>query len=131
MKVDPLSPLARTSSVRKARTVRRSRFLPKEGASLSDIAPSSESLLSLQMVEEAFPALTALEQGERTLDLLQEIQLALLEGKLAHQHLQRLLELTRQPGEKAQDPVLQEALEEIALRAQVELAKYDKKNKKF
>lgn len=85
--------------------------------------PGLDALLALQSVD--LPAerrKKAASRGRRMLDLLDTIKLGVLDGSLSPATLESLgLALaTREPSE---DPGLENILDEIELRAQVELAK--------
>lgn len=64
-----------------------------------------------------------LERGEEMLDYLDRLRLGLLEGKLPLHMVQRLNALVKQWRGRAQDPKLESILDDIELRAAVELAK--------
>ena len=84
-----------------------------------------EALLALQEVPEATkgPA-KGIARGSELLRLLDQIHLGLLSGAIPPHTLQRLAgDLRRQRGSVA-DPHLAAVLDEIELRARVELAKY-------
>jgi len=85
-------------------------------------APSA--ILALQEVPEATDGLRrAKRRGEDILDRLDELRLALLEGSLSPERLEALARLVRQQRGQVVDPRLTEILDDIELRAAVELAK--------
>jgi Class II flagellar assembly regulator len=62
-------------------------------------------------------------RGEDLLDRLDELRLALLEGRLSVAAIERLADLVAARRAQVSDPRLAEILDEIELRAAVELAK--------
>jgi hypothetical protein len=69
----------------------------------------------------------ALDEGEKTLQALDELHQGLLRGSVPQSLLPRLAGMSaRQAG----DPAAQELLDQIALRAQVELAKLERAAKR-
>ena len=82
-------------------------------------------MLSLQEVPDALDRRTrARRRGEQLLDVLDRVRLALLAGALAPHQLADLAQLVRSRRDAVDDPRLAEILDEIDLRAAVELAKY-------
>ena len=65
----------------------------------------------------------AVERGETMLDKLEEIRLGLLLGTIPQSRLEQLAHLVRAQRELVNDPKLTAILDEIELRAAVELAK--------
>ncbi len=65
----------------------------------------------------------ALRQGHDVLDRLEELRMALLGGSLSGERLQSLVEAVRSQRERVADPKLAAVLDEVELRAAVELAK--------
>jgi hypothetical protein len=86
---------------------------------------SAASAIGLLTVQELAPAeernARAFRRGEEMLQELKELQLELLEGRADPSRLQQLARLTE--GAKPADPGLAEAVEAIALRARLELAR--------
>jgi hypothetical protein len=95
----------------------------KEASASSGV--SAASAMGLLTVQELAPAgernARAFRRGEEMLQELKALQLELLEGRAYPARLQQLARLT--VGDKAADPVLAEAIEAIALRARLELAR--------
>ncbi|MCR9129945.1 MAG: flagellar assembly protein FliX [Alphaproteobacteria bacterium] len=58
------------------------------------------------------------------LDVLDDLKIALLEGRLERQTLVRLMETLKSQRDQTGDPGLEAALDEVELRAAVELAKH-------
>jgi hypothetical protein len=67
----------------------------------------------------------AMERGRSILDRLDELRLALLDGNLTESQIGSLLADVAGQRSRSDDPALNEVLDEIDLRAQVELAKYE------
>ncbi|MBL9036600.1 MAG: flagellar assembly protein FliX [Rhodospirillaceae bacterium] len=65
----------------------------------------------------------AIERGDTMLDNLEEIRLGLLLGTIPVGRLEQLAQLVRARREQVNDPALTAILDEIELRAAVELAK--------
>lgn len=86
---------------------------------------SAATAIGLLAVQESAPAgerdARAFRRGEELLKELKALQLELLEGRADPTRLQQLARLTE--GEKPADPGLAEAVEAIALRARLELAR--------
>lgn len=83
-----------------------------------------EMLLAVQEVaNEGGGRRRARQRGEAILDQLDALRHGLLTGRIAQGDLSRLLALVRGQRESVMDPMLDEVLAEIELRACVELAK--------
>ncbi len=103
-----------------------------EGAATESTARSSEAgrvnsldaLLALQEVPDATARRSAgLKRGAELLDRLDEIRIALLTGAMPQERLGQIVRLVRSRREAFDDPKLAAVLDEIELRAAVELAK--------
>jgi hypothetical protein len=85
------------------------------------------SVLALQEVDEADDATARASRGKKRaqdmLDKLDEIRLGLLSGEMSAQPLMELARTVKQQRIHVDDPQLGQILDEIDLRAQVELAK--------
>ena len=92
------------------------------------VAPLSgiEGLFALQEVGDQGDDERAQAQGEAVLDRLEELKHGLLLGQIAPTRLDQLAKLSADAAAKARDPRLRAVLQEIELRAQVELAKLDR-----
>ena len=66
----------------------------------------------------------ATERAYSLLDLLDDLKLALLDGVIPRDTLERLTATLRSERETTNDPALEAALDEVELRAAVELAKH-------
>ena len=86
-----------------------------------------DALLALQEVAgEPSPRSAARQRGENLLDHLDELRLALLDGRLPRSVIERLASVVGAQRAKIDDPHMAEVLAEIELRAAVELAKLDR-----
>lgn len=83
------------------------------------------SILSVQEVDDATqrPA-AARQRAEQLLDRLDELRHGLLSGALSRRQLEELARLVRMKRLDVDDPNLAEILDQIELRAEIELAKY-------
>ena len=66
--------------------------------------------------------------GDDLLDRLEDLRLGILLGHFSKNKLTELAQRLRQKREQSSDPVLSEILAEIELRAEVEIAKYARRN---
>lgn len=83
-----------------------------------------EALLALQEVPDPLRRRRrSLRRGRDILDQLDGLRLALLDGRIQPQRLERLLAILRSAREPEGDPEADALLAEIELRAEVELAK--------
>lgn len=69
----------------------------------------------------------AREHGKRMLDALEELQAAMLDGRLHQDQLARLRKLVTDRRERSEDVALESTLDAIELRSAVELAKLDRR----
>jgi hypothetical protein len=91
----------------------------------SSLAPV-DSLIALQEVEDSTTGRKrGMARGKEMLQLLDNIRHGLLIGGISRQKLESLVRAVRSDRLAIQDPKLQEVLDEIDLRAAVELAKYE------
>ncbi len=87
---------------------------------------SVESILTLQSLDDSTSGRSkGLDHGERLLDMLDEVRDGLLAGSIPRGTLNRLATAVSRRQEGFADPKLQGVLDEIELRARVELAKLD------
>jgi hypothetical protein len=96
---------------------------------LSEINPvaSMDSILSIQEVGDATEEenrRALYQRGEDILDRLGEIQREILSGAISVDRLQNLAQLLRNRRQNVEDPALQQIIDEIELRAEVEIAKW-------
>lgn len=135
MKVDSTTPV-RSARLRRSRgksgTASAGRFADELGAgeaagSPTPAAPQVEAvpgLLALQEVGTAADGRSrGLRRGHDILDRLEEIRMGLLAGEIPKENLRALSAAVRAQRSAVDDPRLNEILDEIELRAEVELAK--------
>lgn len=85
-----------------------------------------DALIALQSLPDAMIGRSkAVKRADEMLDLLDQIKVGILSGAIPKAVLSRLTALVQVKREGFQDPRLQEVLDEIDLRAQVELAKLE------
>jgi hypothetical protein len=102
---------------------------PAVAIAAAGVAPlaSLGAVLALQEVEDPLSGRRrAQERGERLLSTLEEVRLALLDGRLPAAKLAALRQLVTTQRGRADDPRLQAVLDEIELRTAVELAKLER-----
>jgi len=91
-------------------------------------APPASALDALLAIQEVNPdgrkAKRSIVRGRALLDSLDTVRDALLSGSLSADRLGQLRDLIAADREAVEDPNLSELLDEIDLRAQVELAKF-------
>jgi hypothetical protein len=135
MKIDPSARL-RTTPMRRAGASRgsapagefASHLAPEPpAAAVSTAAPvAANPLLSIQEMADATTGRSrARARGEAMLDRLEDIRLGLLTGAVPKERLVELSRLARTRRAETVDPRLVEVLDEIELRAEVELAKLE------
>jgi hypothetical protein len=130
MKVDPTGK-ARSAEVRRADKAKSGKA--GEFSRLLDLGESDdvrgpaaaaplEPLVKIQEVDDRQDRQSR-QRGEEILARLEELRLGLLEGRIPRERLDGLVQLCEQQRGKVTDPRLAEILDEIDLRARVELAK--------
>lgn len=98
---------------------------PSAGAVSSSPLTSIDSLIALQEVPDALAGKAkAARRGRDMLDLLEDIRDGILTGEISRGTLNRLLSLVNAKREEFVDPGLSALLDDIELRARVELAKF-------
>ena len=81
-------------------------------------------LLTVQEVEDPLEEKRrAIQHGEDLLDNLDDLRIGLLTGRFPHSGLRRIVSMVQERSRQVSDPALREILQEIELRAAVELAK--------
>jgi hypothetical protein len=85
-----------------------------------------EALLALQEVGDPLTRKRrAVSRAGRILDELEGLKMALLDGSVSGHDLQRLKRAVQEARDRTDDPGLEDVLEEVELRAAVELAKLE------
>ena len=130
----------RTSSSRQSGRARRAgnsgkAFKPSRGSAarraVAVAGPSAvssvDALVALQAVEDSTERRRrAIDQGSDVLESLDELKIALLSGQETPARLARLKAIVARYEDGVEDPGLAEILQQIDLRARVELAKLEK-----
>ncbi len=138
MKIDNVGAGGRTSAPRKARkassggstfsdSLREAAETTENtaGASVGGVGPVG-SILSVQEVSDATDGRSRgllVAYGEDMLDRLEDIRIGLLTGAISKDELAELAQRMRQKRQESDDPALHDILDEIELRAEVEIAK--------
>ncbi len=87
---------------------------------------AADSLLAVQEVPDASHGRSkglVKRYGDDVLDRLEEIRIGILSGSISKDKLSGLAQAMRQRRQKSDDPRLNEIIDEIELRAEVEIAK--------
>lgn len=136
MKIGNTGPVGNTAPSRRARQTSKtgSTFAGQvQGeAPVRSVAPPSgvsaaNALLTVQEVGDPLEEKRqAIQHGEDLLDRLDDLRLALLTGSLPRNRLDSIVAMVRDRSQRVTDPALREILQEIELRAAVELAKLGK-----
>lgn len=101
----------------------------ESAATVSTASPvaSVDALLAIQEVpNERESKRQAVRRGGDMLDILDEIRMGILMGSVPQNRLEQLVRLVEKRRDEFLDPNLSAVLDEIELRARVELAKLDK-----
>jgi hypothetical protein len=136
MKIDPTGPARGAGSVRRtdkagaARSGDFARHLDSPGSAAgvngSNPVGAVNALLSLQEVDDSLSGRArARQRAADILDELDALRDGLLAGELSREAIVRLAHLVRSHRPEVSDPRLKDVLDEIELRAEVELAKLD------
>lgn len=138
IKIDPLAPKPMTAGRRTSGSVAATgggdfaKVLGESGAGLGQhvsMALSVSSLSVVLAVQETPDATSgkarqrASDRGLKMLDYLEDIRIGLLMGGIPKDRLEQLAQMVRVRREQVDDPKLTAILDEIELRAAVELAK--------
>ncbi len=131
---NPAAQLGKSGSTGRARSSSGGFSVPQDSGQTSRSQQTSHatglsdvtSLLALQSVEDPMHGKRrkAIRKGNRMLDLLEDVRMGLLSGNLSVSVLQQLERLTEM-SEASGDARIDALVEEIGLRAQVELAKLE------
>lgn len=136
MKIDPLSkqrasPARRNGTTKPAASGDFAKQIDGEAPSAAAVSGATglgpvDALLALQEVPDSLARhAKARQRGETLLDQLDQIRLALLAGTLSRATLGRLVDLLALERPQVDDPRLAQIIDEIELRAAVELAKLE------
>ena len=100
-------------------------------AATSDIQPvSMDALLSLQeMPDDEIKKRRAVQESKSTIEALETLRLALLAGSIPERLLHTLTKVVAIQKQRVDDPRLMGIIEDIELRAAVELAKLERASK--
>lgn len=97
---------------------------PASAVSATPALSGIEVLMALQEVPDAMAKRKrALARGDKMLDRLDDLRRGLLLGHISHDKLSDLARMAGESAAEVDDPALRDVLQEIELRAQVELAK--------
>jgi Class II flagellar assembly regulator len=132
--VRPTSPAKRGEKAGKAQGSSFSQHLkPGPEAVAGAVAPSPvstvDALLSIQEVADSTTGQSksrARKWGNDVLDQLEQIRIGLIGGVIPRHELERIAAMVDGKRERTDDPALEMILDEIELRAKVELAKLDR-----
>lgn len=128
----PVAPPSRRRGVDRTQSGGNGAFAPEMRPGPAGPAPATPltalgAILAAQEVEDpGVDARRAVEHGHRVLDELQELHLALIDGWLSEDQLHRLAVVVEEARPDADDPDLASVLDDIELRAGVELAKLER-----
>lgn len=97
------------------------------GASAPVATSPLDALLALQQVsDEEVSRQKGLKYGKELLEGLEEIRNGLLTGSISIDQIRRIEQLTKQQAQQFTDPALKSVLQEIEVRAAVEIAKWER-----
>lgn len=139
MKINGPNSAAGPNRARKTGAAKGAGFSLKPGAAASSAGAAAAAPLSATSAVGSVDALLALQgAGDATearkratdrafslLDILDDLKIALLEGAIPRDTLMRLMDTLQSQRDATHDPQLEAALDEVELRAAVELAKLD------
>lgn len=131
----PIRTPAEAARLRKKQDAKGAKFAEQiDSGGRDSAAPASgstgpspvDALLAIQEVGDATHGRSAgLRRAERMLDSLEDIRVGLLDGAIPRERLSDLVETVRTRRNATEDPRLNAILDEIELRASVELAKLE------
>jgi len=132
MRINPSRPATASRASRGKKTAATSEFSPvseQTSSSATSIDSTSQiasvdALIALQ-AEPMVPSATqkATQRAKSLLDILDTIRLGLLDGGIPHSTLKRLLHALGEKRSETLDPGLEAILNQVEVRAHVELAK--------
>lgn len=140
MKIDRTGPVRTASSAKRSEKAGRAKgskfsqhLKPETDAVAGAVAPSPvstvDALLSIQEVEDSTTGQSkarARKWGNDVLDRLEQIRVGIIGGVIPRHELERIAAMVDGQRERTDDPALEMILDEIELRAKVELAKLDR-----
>lgn len=88
-----------------------------------------EALLAVQGAgdaTESTPRRRMVERGDDLIETLEEIRIGLISGTMTMDQIRRIAQMVNSKREQLDDPLLNEVIDDIDLRAQVEMAKLEK-----
>jgi len=107
-----------------ADSLRTEEEAPASAVTATPVLSGIEALMALQEVPDAMAKRKrALARGDKMLDRLDDLRRGLLLGHISHDKLSDLARMAGESAAEVDDPTLRDILQEIELRAQVELAK--------
>ncbi|MBH73373.1 MAG: flagellar assembly protein FliX [Rhodospirillaceae bacterium] len=129
--VRPSTPVKRTGKTGKSGDAKFSEALDQVGGrvgGVSGAAPAQavDALLAIQEVDDAVDGRSRKGQrwGESILDKLEELRIGLIGGVIPPNDLEAITQMLREGRGEVEDPELNQVLDEIELRARVEIAKF-------
>lgn len=134
MKINSTRPTQSVRSAKAKKTSSINAFAPMSGNSEQPIAAMSavssiasvDALIALQAEPEIKTVVEkATKRANSLLGILDTIRISLLDGGIPEQTLKRLLSALGEQREETGDPALEAILEQVEVRAQVELAKLE------
>lgn len=128
------SPVKRSERSQKSTSGKFAKEVASQGTSTDPVSAAApthavDALLAIQEVEDATTGggnARAHQWGGEVLDRLDSIRLGLLTGGIPVSELHSITDLVTRQRQNVSDPALQEILDEIELRARVELAKHER-----
>jgi hypothetical protein len=127
----PASPTRRAGKTNKSGNARFSDALEQNSGQVSGVsgagpAQSVDALLSIQEVDDSVDGRSRQGRrwGESVLDKLEALRIGLIGGVIPRADLEAITEMLEEGRGEVNDPELSQILDEIELRARVELAKH-------
>ncbi|MBL4616979.1 MAG: flagellar assembly protein FliX [Robiginitomaculum sp.] len=134
MKINPTRPTQSVRSTKAKKTSSANAFTPASGNEQQPIATmtgssaiaSVDALIALQAEPEIKTVIEkATMRANSLLGILDTIRISLLDGGIPERTLKQLLSALGEQREETGDPALEAILEQVEVRAQVELAKLE------
>lgn len=132
--VRPTGPIRRSDKAGKARGSDFSQHLKSEPEAVGNAAAAGpvaaiDALLTIQEVDDSATGQSksrARKWGNDVLDQLEQLRIGLIGGVIPRHELERIATTVERQRVSTDDPALESILDEIELRAKVELAKLDR-----